>query len=669
MQILFLLFNLIIFLIISFFIFYALGFLIIQKSRMKLEKAEIIALSMSLGIVSFVLLAGLLGVLQIRFLMIPVLFILSLFTIIKFKFALFSPWGIFLKDKILACLIFLGILIQGFINFPSGFLYKEGLYFWSSQGHDGIWHVLLMEEIKKNFPPQNPIFAGEPLYNYHYLVDILMGEFYRIFPNFTSLDLYFRFFPIIFSFLIGISVFAFVSRWKNNIKIGYWAIFFTYFTGSFGYIIKFIKDGSIFGGETAFWASQINTIIGNPPHAIAISLLTSFFLSFYLYLQERNKYWFIISFVLASVLAGFKVSAGVVLLIGLGFSAMIDLIFNRRFSTIILCILLGISNFITIKIMTKGAEGFLMFLPWWFIRTMVVAKLDWMDLEFRRQHYLAQGTLKANLRVIQLELEAFLIFLIGNMGMRILGFYEIGREVFTQRLSILKNQFEVLLLIAMLTGFIIPLLFVQRGIIYNNIQFMQYFLLISGFYTAIATYRIINSIKNKLIIFVFMIILICLSLPTVIGNLVEFYGKPPLSKITKEELIALNYLKKNSSSKDVILTAPFNKYLYTKYESQPFPIYAWYSTGYIPALSSRYTYLTSEEQALITNYPMEERRKKMKIFFEQKDLEFNNKFLKDENIKLIYLNKDELDKSFDTTGLPLDIFFENNKVVVYKVGD
>lgn len=666
MQIIQVLINLIIFLAICLGVFYLLGFLIIQKSKTKLESEEILALSLSSGIVIFVLIAILFGFLQLRFLVLPVLLGSVVFGFFKFKLAPFSPWKNLFQDRILSFLLLLGILTQGFINFPSGFLYEKGLYFWSSQGHDGIWHVALMEEIKKSFPPQNPIFSGEPLYNYHFLVDVLMGEFARIFPFLTSLDLYFRFFPVLFSFLIGISVFAFVSRWQNNRKIGYLAVFFTYFTGSFGYIVKFIKDGSILGGETVFWASQINTILGNPPHAVAISLFTTFFLAFYLYLQERKKFWFVISFLVASMLAGFKVSGGVVLLVGLGAAAGFELLFNRRFTTLLLCGLLGISNFVTIKLMTRGAEGFLMFLPWWFVRTMIVSRLDWMDLEFRRQHYLAQGTLKANLRVVQLELEAFLIFLVGNMGMRILGFYQLGQEVIAKRFTIFKNQFEVMLLVSMITGFLIPMFFVQRGIIYNNIQFMQYFLLIFGFYAAIATYKFISGVKNGIFKILIMVVIIALSIPTVVGNLVEFYGKPPLSKITKEELLALDYLKSNSSSKDIILTMPFNKYLYTKYPTQPWPNYAWYSTAYIPALASRTTYLSSEEQALITNYPMKERLEKMKTFFDRGDVEFNKKFLAEKNISYIYLNKDEVEKPFVVEGLPLEVFFENNKVIIYQ---
>lgn len=656
-----------IFIFLSWLIFYIIGFGILSYSKKNLKDWEIISLSLSLGIIIFVISAAVFGILNLRLLVLPILLFSIFYVIIRNKLALIKPWKIFIKNKILLFLIILGMLVQGLINFPSGMLYKDGLMFWSSQGHDGIWHIALMEEIRKNFPPQSPIFAGERLYNYHYLVDVLMGEFYRIFPFFSPFDLYFRFFPLIFSFLIGTSVFAFVNRWQNNAHIAYLALFFTYFAGSFGYIVTYIKQGHIFGGETVFWAAQLNTILGNPPHAISISFLTCFLLSFYLFIKERNKFWFFICILLALILAGFKVSAGLVLLLGLGAAACVDLIFNRRFSTLILLILLGISNFITIKLMTKGLGSFLMFLPWWFVRTMVVAKLDWIDLELRRQHYLSVGRWTSYLRVLQLESLAFSIFLMGNLGMRFLGFYEQIRKIRVGKINFFKNPLEVLLFTTTWVSFLIPMLFVQRGIIYNNIQFMQYFLLIFGFYAAISAFRIIGYFTNRFVKLAILFLIISLSIPTVIGNLVEFYGRPPLAKITNLELQALNFLRQNSKSSQVVLNAPFNKYLHDKFDKQPWPLYAWYSTAYIPALTGLKTYLSSEEQALITGYPIDERLEKMMDFFKQEDLELNKRFLQDNKIDYLYLAKIEIETPLKLDDKILEVFFENDEIIIYRV--
>lgn len=661
--------NLLFFLIICFFTFYIVGFGLV-RIRKNLKEEEVILFSSTLGLVLFVMMAIMLGFLNLRILMLPLILIANALVIYKYKSSVLFDWRIFVRKKFLSVLIILGIIIQGFINFPSGYLYKEGLLFWSSQGHDGLWHVTLMEEISKNFPPKNPIFSGELLYNYHYLVDILMGEFLRVFPVFLTLDLYFRFFPVIFSFLLGLSVFAFVSRWRSSAGTGYWAVFFTYFTGSFGYIITFIRSGNILGGETVFWASQENTLLGNPPHAVAHILLTTFFLSFLLYLKERRFFWIIISFILGALLAGFKVSGGLVLLTGIGAAGLVDALLNKRMKTLLLALSLGISNFVTFKAMTsKEAASFLMFLPWWFIRTMVVDKLGLIDWELKRQHYLSKGTWNANLRVIQLELTAFLIFIIGNFGMRILGVYSLIKDGLQRKLIV--SPLDTMLFTSAVTGVLMVVFFVQKGIIYNNIQFIQYSLLIMGFYAAVTVRNMLQYIKYGYIRVLIALVIVILSLPTVLGNLNEFYGpgRTPLAVISNKELEALKLLKLNSNKDDIILTVPFNKYLKDKFPTQPRPIYAWYSTAYVSALTARSTYFTSEEQALITGYPVDKKREKLMKFFKQDDLSFNRKFLADENIKFIYIAKNELEIPLDLEENNLRIFYESDEVVIYERKD
>lgn len=661
------LFNLCIFLIAVFYILYLPGFLFLSKVHKDIVGSETIALSLSLGIICLVILGIFFSLVDLRYLLLPALGILGMISLVKFRKAVLYPWSLLMENKFLLLIILLGILIQGFISFPSGYQYKDGLLFWSSQGFDGFWHISIMEEIKKGFPPQMPVFSGERLVNYHYLSDVLMGEWARIFPVFSSLDLYFRFFPILFSFLMGVCVFSFVKRWQNE-SIALWSLFFTYFAGSFGYMVTFLRNGQIFGGETAFWVSQLNTVVANPPHAIAISLLLSFLLSFLILLESKKKAWFLISFFCAAFIAGFKVSSGVVLLAGVGFAAVAYLIFYKRAFIIYLFILLGIFNFVTIKMMTKGVEGYLIFSPWWFIRTMVVVKLDWLDLELKRQHYISKGTWHAWLRVLQLEFYAFSIFLIGNIGTRFIGFVEIFKKIFLKKHWIYSVPLDICILIMMLTGFIVPLFFLQKGIAYNTVQFMQYFLLFLGFYAAITTVKLSGLIENTLLRFLFLLFLIIFSIPTVIGNLVEFYGPgtAPLAVITNVELEALQYLKTHSSKDDIVLSPVFNKYLKNKYKTQTLPIYAWYSTGYISGLTGRRSYLALDDMVLQTGFDYEGRRLKVNNFFDQKNISESRNLLEEGKINYIYIPKIQLETPLSYNEF-LDLVFENQQILIYKV--
>lgn len=662
-----------VFILISIFLFYIPGFATVSKMKQELGKAELLALSFGLGIILFTLLAIFLGLLHLRFLSLPILILINVWVLKKYKLHFLNCLTVF-RDKLLSLLIVIAIIVQGLINFPSGYLYKDGLYFWSAQGHDGIRHIAFMEQIKKEFPPKTPLFSQQSLVNYHYFVDILMGETLRLFPLFSSWDLYFRFFPVLFSFLITSSTFAFVQAWKNK-QIAYWAIIFTTFTGSFGWIVHLLRGRGPFGGETVFWASQINTVIGNPATGISIILILTFLLGLKFYLENNSWRWFLICLTAGSIIAGFKVFGGVVLLAGLSAGSILDLIFKRRINLALISGALGISNFIAFKSLTSGAGNLMLFEPWWLIRTLIVSgdRLNWIDLELRRQYYLSLHSIRGYLRVLEYETIAFLLFLIGNIGIRFIGFYELGKNITGQIRTRFSDRLTTIILFMMLSAFLIPLLFVQKGLAYNNIQFLGYFILFLGFFAASTTHTLLKKISSSFVRYLVILAIIVFATPTVIGNLLEFYGpgSAPNAKISRQELKALYYLRDHTDPLSIVLNAPFKQNRLNKGD-KPIPIYAWYATAYIAATSLRTTYLSDEEQAITTGYPAEERLNNMHKFFSQKDLAWNQNFLRMNKINYIYLPKKEIltldiNLLLDEQGNQIRKFYENNEVIIYEV--
>jgi len=654
------------FLFLSVFVFYLPGLAVLGKKDRGLKAYEQVSISFAIGIILFVLMAVLLGILKLRFLSLLVFVILFILVFRRFRLVdILLPLKRILENKILVIILFLGIIVQGLINFPSGFWYQKGIYFWSSQGHDGLWHVSLMKEIKNHFPPQNPLYAGAFLQNYHYVSDILMGEFYRIFSFFNSLDLYFRFFPVLLSFLIGISVFSFASRrWSR--RVGYWSMFFTYFCGSFGYIVSILKGQFPLSGETTFWASQGNTILGNPPQALGVILLTNFFLVLQLWFEKKNNFYLFLGFLLAFGLSIVKVSIGAVLVAGMLFLGLVYFLIEKKANLIFLSSFLALSNFLLLKLISPHAESLLIFEPLWFTRTMMVAKLGLVEWELRRQHYISVNLLKGWLRVIQLELEAIVIFIVGNSGMRLIGIWGVLKQVKTK--TKIKKYIDVLLVFSMLIALIPLFIFVQKGIIYNLIQFMQTYFHIFGIYAGLTAVLMIKKMKTKLLKGFIAFLVIILAAPTALGNLFDFYGpgKVPLAKITYLEIEGLDWLRFNSSQDSIILTKPFNKYASDRYSTQPWPIAAWYSTSYVFVFSERYTYISGEEQLNITGYKIEEDLNLAKKFFTQKDFSFNKGFLKEKGIDFIYLRRDEIDEIKKEEN-NLGLVFENDEVLIYRV--
>lgn len=654
----------VVFILACFLCFYLPGFLILKLAKIKLKKIELFSLSLTIGLASFTFLGFLLGCFHLRFLSWPILMLIAIWTISRYRKEIIAPLSCWQVPKTLFILLAIGIPVQVYINFPSGWLYDDGIRFWSSHGHDGIWHLALIEELKDFFPAQAPIFAGEALKNYHYFVDLLMAEFSRLF-HLSSLDLYFHFFPILFSLLIGLNTFIAAYKWRRKKEIALWAVFFGYLVGSFGYLVTFSqRRHGLVNGETIFWVSQNNTILGNPPHAVAFIIMLALFFMFLSYLEKKRLSLLFLTSFLAGILIEFKAYAGTTVLAGLLFTGLFEILFKRTNSVLkVFLTALPLSLLIYLP-SSSGSSEFLIWQPWWYIRTMVVAsdRLNWIDLEMRRQSFAYYGDF---LRVAWLEFVAFFVFLFGNLGMRFLGFLEIGK-ILREKLKI--KTFNLFLLICVGISFLVPLFFLQKGVAYNTIQFMQYFLFFFGFLAAIAAFSLTHQ-RNLWQKTLLVCLIIAFSIPTVIGNLWAFRLNNAYSRVPIEELEALESLKRKSKREDIILTHPFNPYAADAHQYQiPIPIYAWNSTAYVSFFTRRRTYLSAEGQAEILGYNREKRLGKVKEFFEMENSNEAKRFLEKNNIAFIYLVKIDERLKFEPDEAGLELIFENSWSRIYKFG-
>lgn len=646
-----------IFLLLSLASFTFVGLPVLRKFNFDFEDLEKFVLSTVCGIILFTLSAYILAALHLRFLM-WVFPIGGILAAIKFRQEIFTFRPKISYKTFFLTVFIIGVIGQVAVNAPSGFPYKDGIYFYSSHGHDGIWHLALMEQMHKNiFPFQDPEFAGSQLQNYHFFVDLLMSEFSRMF-YFSNLDIYFRFMPVVFSILLGLASFIFVRTWSKSELTGIWAMFFTYFAGSFGYLL-YIPTHKSLGGESIFWVSQTQSVLGNPPHAAAFIIVISFLFCLLKYLNNRKIGYFLLCAFFSGSVIEFKVYAGVLLLGGLLALSLVEL-FKKSYSVLILFLTTLAFSLVIYLPNSANSQDFLIWQPWWFIRTMVVApdRLNWLDLELRRQTYIAENNWK---RVIQVELTAFLIFLIGNLGMRFLGFWAIFNQARQHRL---KDSFNLFFLVITLASFFIPVFFLQKGVAWNTIQFNQYFILLFGFLAALSVQEILKLFKNRYAIVLVSLIIIVLAVPTQVGLLWQFYSNLPLSKVSYPELEALAFL--NKQNQGVILTAPFNQYERDKYHVPPIPIYAWYDTGYVSYFSGKQTLISDSEQVNIMGYGADTITKERQKAFESADPNIINKFLKNYKIDYVYLAWDQKFATESAT-INMDLIFDNKDARVYRV--
>lgn len=606
------------------------------------------------GIVGFVLLtliSYILIVINAPILIIPIFIILTVFLFkpflktvrqVKFKFSI---------QTISVLIVFiLGIAGQMAIISPSGIIKNGDLLFWSANGHDGAWHVALMEEMKNGWPFGNPVFAGEKLINYHFFSDILPAIISKYLPI-SGMDLYFRIFPFICSLLLGVSAYFLTKRLTKNASAPIWATIFTYFAGSFGYIVTYLKNKTI-GGESIFWATQPQSAGGNPPQIISDFIILSAIYFYILFVQEKSNkkrgVLFGICVLLLGTLTNFKVYAGVTALLSFGVVGVWELIKNRKIQTLLLTFVSGVLALILYLPNTSGSASFLIFQPWWYIRTMVVepSRLNWLDLELRRQFYLDRGGIKSILRIIEYEGIAFTIFFFGNLGMRFLG---------------LKNFLKThpIVKVAIVISLVFPLLFLQKGVASNTSQFLQYLVLLLGILAGIQ----VSQIPTKIRYFIAPVIIL-LMIPTQIGLIKEFYSRPAFAKISAAEIEALTYIKENSAKDSVILTPPYDQYLNLG-DTTP-NIWDWFDTSYVSALSARRTYFDDYEQMDIMGYEWREREKVKKAAFESEDPTVVNQNIKSSGADILYYPK-TLEPKINLEGIGLNLMFENDEVKVWKL--
>lgn len=590
-------------------------------------------------------------VLHVPFLIIPAFLAVLYFGIkfivknkksFKFKFSL--------RNILISLVFIIGIAGQMAVIAPSGIIKNGDILFWSSNGHDGMWHIALMEEMKKGWPFQNPIFAGERLVNYHFFSDLLPAMASK-YMGISNLDLYFRVFPLLYSIFFGVSAYFLTKKLSKNSTAPIWSTIFSYFAGSFGFIVTYIKNKTI-GGESIFWATQPQSASGNPPQIISDFLVLA---AVYFYLRfiehkicdKNKKILFAVCIILFGTLVSFKVYAGVVVLLSLGFVGVWQFFKERKIETLVLTFLSGLLSIALYFPNTSGSEGFLIFQPWWYIRTMVVepSRLNWLDLELRRQFYVARGGIKSILRIMEYEGAAFLIFFFGNLGMRFLGLKE-----FIKVHPIIKFIITLSL--------ILPMLFIQKGVASNTSQFLQYFVLFLGILAGIQFAEFPKKVK-----YFAGPILILLMIPTQVGLLKEFYSRPAFAKIASKEISALDCVRKNTPENSVIVTPPYNQYLDLK-ESTP-NIWDWFDTSYVAAITSRRTYMDDYEQVDIMGYNWKERENIKDVIFNSMDEEKVKESFNQTGANVLYYPTAMSPKvSPDKYGLMK--IFENDAVEVWK---
>ena len=575
---------------------------------------------------------------------------------------------VFLKNNLsLIVLLFVGTASWSLTMVKSGLCWDakcaSGVGFWGPNGHDGIWHLAIIERLS-NFSLESPVFAGEPIRNYHLGFGIITAFIHKI----TSIEisvLYFQILPIVFSLLIGCLVYKFILTWRGSKKEAWWSLFFVYFGSGFGFVITLLRSGVV-TGESMFWSQQAISTLVNPPFALSLIFILSGFIFLIRYLEHGNVKDMIFSSLFLGLLIQIKSYAGVLILLGLGVSTLWQIIQKREFSLLKVLILSSLISFAIFFPFIKQSSKMLVFQPFWFLETMMTYsdRLGW------DRFYSAMTTYKMGkiwFKEILAYGAAFVTFLVGNMGSRIIGFY-----IFVKMLKkeIKFGEFEIFVFSIIFFAVSIPMFFVQKGTPWNTIQFFYYFLFFFSLFAGISLSWLLNKTK---LMFRRPLLILVLILAFLGGwsTLCHYLPSTPPAKLSNEEYSALKFLAKQPDG--VVLTYPFDSIKSKEAElNAPRPLYLYVSSAYVSAFSKKTVFLEDEVNLDITGYDWKNRREKVSGFISNLNEKEGRNFLETNNIKYLYLAKaisplpgEKL--RLGESQLGLNNIFENQEVVIYEV--
>lgn len=656
----------IIFIFGSFISFYLPGSLVVSFFKVR-SKLTSILLSCVFGVVMWSMQGYLFGYLNIRWCTYLYLGLIFLLSILYNRYFLINIYNIFSKvlskNKITTALIFLGIITQLLPVAGSGLRIESGIIFFGNNAYDGLTHLGFIQSLIDHFPPVEPGSYSLPLRNYHYLSDLVIAEFSRIWKVPISL-LLFQFMPIFISFFTGVAGYLTVRVFGGSKKMGNWMVFLLYFSGDAAYIFMLILHET-FG----FYISAIDNGTAqflNMPNAMAKMIFITALIPLQYYISSNKKTWGIFSVFFLASLVGFKIYFGIFSILGFslvilkrlisqlvkseesnGVIRIINAVKKESFSLLLILLFVGIVFMIYIP--ANGSAGGLFYAPLEWPKSFLGARsIDWRDWWLRMQVYEAHKNYR---NIFIWDTIAIIIALVSIHGTRLLGFFP--------NLKLLKFLgWEKVL-------FFIPGLFLFHFLGFYTLQEAGGLNVFNFFVVGTVVLSLFSSFtlgqlseSKKLFAKVFLIIFVILTIPRVVHeisyNIDNYKTHNDSYIISNEELLAMNYIDTHVSKNAIVQSNPSNE--------------KDYNVGYLSTFSKRLTYLSGIVFLETRNRKIADKKIALKQMFDTNSSQEFARLAKDKKIQYIYLQKVPQESlRFSPDKLLMKTVYENKYAIVIKI--
>lgn len=462
----------------------------------------------------------------------------------------------------------------------SGWFIDKGLILRGINAYDSVWNLALINELSEKIPPEHPGISGIPLKGYHVFYNLWVSTISR-FTNIDVTALHFHFFAFILSTLLVYSCYYVGLRLSHKSSAALWSTFFALFGGSFSYIIPifFHKVVSI---DDAFGITQPASLLVSPSFVSSLLIILVTFILMDEYARRPNFILGIFLSTVSGVAIGFKVYAAMIVLPTLALFAIYLSVVRKRndgFLVFFGSVALALGVFFPLN----ASYGFLRYQPLWPPHRVMQGSLEFTNWELKRQTLEQLG---ANLGLYKLEVIAFVIFLFGNLGTRIIGLLGITKQSFLSVSPIL-----IFFWLAIGISFFIPMFFIQPIGAFNMIQLFWYFLVFVGILAGFGIYEFLSRF-SKYTRYVLATVIIIFTVPSALEKLIAFAPLPTSQvSITTGEMKLYNILNRLGTYHDTVLVIPALP-TYTKEE-----LTRWFwrsSPPKIGAFAHKRTFLTNE---------------------------------------------------------------------------
>lgn len=432
-------------------------------------------------------------------------------------------------DLLLLFLVLLGVFIQTLPLWHNGIHFQgKGLIFSGGNIEDNLWHASLTNEITKRFPPFGPGLSGILMRNYHYWSNLTIAALARVFklPLFPT---QFHFFPLLISFLLGISTISLSKILNFNKKITRLFVFFNYFGGDLIYLFLIILRR----GQNFFRMSSLEDgvkFLYNPPRAFSFVIALGGISLFMLWQKKKKTSFGLLSMLLLSSTTGFKIYTSIFFAFGISILALIALLKRewKNFTIFLSFYLL----FAIIYLPVNVGAGSLIWAPFSIVNNFIVQPtLGLKRWEMARMIFLED---KKYLYNLIFEIAFTLFFLVGILGTKLLGFFQSPFFVIKK----LGKNLTILLLVGIFLSTIGGLFFVQTTGGANTFNFLVSAFLFVSILTSLSVVYWQQKLP-KYLSSLFVISVILLTIPRVsfetIRNIKNFF-KPEGFLISNEEI-------------------------------------------------------------------------------------------------------------------------------------